>query len=82
MVWLAHDQPFPGISQWAEYDVDMGTLTLVSNGGITQDLGIKIQKPMRKYLRQAKMIDTVLVQNKKIHDFGRIPLLVRETVIN
>jgi hypothetical protein len=79
-VWLAHDQPFPAPLQWAEYDVDLGRLSIVTNGGVVQDLGIPIHKPMRKYLRQAKLLDTVLVKDKKIHDFGRIPLLVRESV--
>jgi hypothetical protein len=78
-VWLAHDMPFPGILQWAEYDVDLGTLNFVSDDGKTQDLGMTVQPTMRKYLRQATTIDTVLVQDKQIRDFWSIPLIVRET---
>lgn len=79
-VWLLHDAPFPGIVQWAEYDVDMDSLCFVTEDGKTQDLGLRIQPAMRKYLRQGQKIDAVLIKDKKIHDFTRIPLLVRETM--
>lgn len=78
-VWLAYDQPFSDVVEWAEYDVDRAAITFVMRGGKVQDLGITIHKPMRKYLRLASKIDLMLVRNKKIEDFGRVPLLVRET---
>jgi hypothetical protein len=79
-VWLAHDMPFPGILQWAEYDVDMATVTFVTTDGRMQDTGLKVQPVMRRYLRQATVIDAVLVQEGKIHDFFRVPLIVRESM--
>jgi hypothetical protein len=80
-VWVAHDKPFPGILQWAEYDVDLGTLHFVTDDGKIQDLGMVVQPSLRKYMRMAEKVDTLLVQNEKICDFYSIPLIVRETMM-
>lgn len=80
-VLVAHDRPFPGILQWAEYDVDIGNIIFVTNEGRIQDMGMKIQPTMRKYLRMAQKIDTVLVQDGQIRDVWNVPLVVRETGI-
>lgn len=79
-VLLAHDQPFPGVLQWAEYDVDMGSLVFILDDGRMQDFGVRVEPAMGRYLRQAKMMDTVLVVKDQIHDFFRVPLLVRDTM--
>ncbi len=79
-VWLAHDKPFPGVLQWVEYDVDMGTLVFILDDGRMQDFGMRVEPAMGRYLRQSKMIDAVLVFDKKIHDFARVPVLVRDTI--
>lgn len=79
-VMLAHDQPFPGVLQWAEYDVDMGSLVFILDDGRMQDFGVRVEPAMGRYLRQAKMMDTVLVVKDQIHDFFRVPLLVRDTM--
>lgn len=79
-VWLAHDRPFPGILQWVEYDVDAQSLVFVTSDGKTQDLGLTIHPPLRKYLRLATTIDTILYRDKKIQDFYSVPLVVRETM--
>ena len=50
-VWLLHDKPFSDILMWAEYDIDAASLTLVMRDGKIQELGLKIQMPVRKYLR-------------------------------
>lgn len=78
-VWLLHDKRFPDIVMWAEYDVDSASLTLVMRDGKTQDLGMKIHPPMRKYLRAARQLFTVLLKDEKIADTYILPLLVRET---
>ena len=79
-VWLAHDAPFPGVLQWVEYDVDTGMMTFVTDDGKIQDLGFKISQVISRYLRQSTTIDTILVLEQKIHDFYRVPLLVRESL--
>lgn len=79
-VLLAYDQPFPGVLQWVEYDVDMGNLVFILDDGKMQDFGMKVEAAMSRYLRQAKMIDTMLVMDEQIKDFYRVPLLVRDTL--
>lgn len=79
-VWLAHDKPFPGVLQWVEYDVDLESLIFVLDDGKIQDFGMKVAPVMGRYLQQSKMIDTVLVVDKQIKDFGRVPILVRDTL--
>ncbi len=78
-VWLLHDKRFQDVVMWAEYDVDSASLILVMRDGKTQDLGMKIHAPMRKYLRAARQLFTVLLENEKIADTYILPLLVRET---
>lgn len=78
-VWLLHDKRFTDIVMWAEYDVDSASLCLVMKDGKTQDLGMKIHPPMRKYLRAARQLFTVLLENEKMVDTYILPLLVRET---
>lgn len=78
-VWLLHDQRFTDIVLWAEYDVDSATLTLVLRDGKIQELGMKIHPPMRKYLREARQLYTMRLENQKIVDTYILPLLVRET---
>lgn len=78
-VWLLHDQRFQDIAMWAEYDVDAASLTLVLRDGRTQELGMKIHPPMRKYMRQARQLYTMRVENQKIADSYILPLVVRET---
>jgi len=78
-VWLLHDQRFQDIVMWAEYDVDSASLILVMRDGKMQDLGMKIHAPMRKYLRAARQLYTMRVDNGKIADTYILPLLVRET---
>ena len=79
-VMLAYDKPFPGVLQWVEYDVDMGNLVFILDDGKMQDFGMKVEAAMGRYLRQAKMIDTMLVMDEQIKDFYRVPLLVRDTM--
>ncbi len=78
-VWILHDKPFPDILMWAEYDIDAASLTLVYRNGKVQSLGMKIHAPMRQYLRTARQLFTMQLEDKKIIDTYILPLLVRET---
>jgi hypothetical protein len=78
-VWILHDKPFPDILMWAEYDIDSASLTLVYRNGKTQELGLKIHAPMRKYLRSARQLFTMRLEGDQIVDTYVRPLLVRET---
>ena len=78
-VWLVHDKPFTDVLMWAEYDIDAASLTLVMKDGRIQELGLKIQPPVRKFLREARQIFTMYMKDEKLQDTYILPLLVRET---
>lgn len=80
-VWLIYDQWLAEAVMWAEYDVDTASLQLVMRHGKTQDFGYTIHPPMRKFLRQAKQLYLMMVQNQEVVDAGIVPLMIRETGI-
>jgi hypothetical protein len=77
-VWVTHDERLPGIPQWAEFDVDDSSLAFICKGGKVQDVGMKIQPTLRRYLRGAKNVEIMFVQEKKLVDMWRVPLIIRE----
>ena len=77
--WILHDKPFPIALMWAEYDIDTSSLILVGRDGKIIDLGMKIFPDTRKFLRNARQICTLRIQNDDIDDSYVLPLLVRET---
>ncbi len=79
-VWVFHNEPFPGVLEWAEYDMEEEKLTFITKQGRLNDLGIEIKPLMSKYLRKAKSVTAYLVNDKKLHDFIEVPLLVRTTL--
>lgn len=78
-IWLLHDRYFDELIAWAEYDIDMATLCLVTHDGRMQPLGMKIHQPLRKYMQNGRQLYTMLVKDKKIVDSYILPLLVRDT---
>lgn len=78
-VWLVHDRPFTDIALWADYDIDSASLSLIMRNGKIQPLGLAIHPPVRKYLRQARQLYTMLLKDEKITDAYVLPLMVRET---
>ncbi len=77
-IWLVHEQAFPDILMWAEYDIDTASLSLVFREGRVQDIGMRIHPPMRKYLARSRQIFTMLLQGDKVADCYIMPLLVRD----
>ena len=51
-----YGKQLPEEIHWAEYDIDLSMLTLVTWTGKVMGLGMKIHKPFRKYLRTAEEI--------------------------
>ncbi|NCC21491.1 MAG: hypothetical protein EOM26_03405 [Alphaproteobacteria bacterium] len=76
-VWVLHTRPFPGILLWAEYDADTEAVTLCMEDGKIQELGIKVNQQVGKFLLRAKRVFTILTDGKKIEDMYLVPLLVR-----
>jgi hypothetical protein len=56
MAMVIYTMPLPEGIHWAEYDVDLSMLTLVTWSGKVMGLGMKIHKPFRKYLKMANQI--------------------------
>jgi len=77
-----HDQPLPDILKWVEFDADLETVTLVTEGGKLQDLGIKIPSDMSYYIENAMELTTMLVKDGKVADFAIVPMLTRNTITN
>jgi hypothetical protein len=76
-LWVLHDKPLPMILNWAEYDADLASLTLVAQDGEVLDLGMKIHKPLQKPMLEAREIYVVLLSQDEIKDMYILPLMVR-----
>tara|TARA_R110002124_G_scaffold287365_1_gene474288 strand:+ start:223358 stop:223831 length:474 start_codon:yes stop_codon:yes gene_type:complete len=74
---LIVDKPFPEILYWAEYDLDTDEMFFVTVLGKIQPLGKIVQSVFRPFLSQATFITAVRMQDEKLADNQRIPLIVR-----
>lgn len=81
-VWLLHDRPLPARLEWVEYDADMESVTLVTEEGKIQDIGIGMPPGFAFHLLDAVQITALHVEDKKIIDGARVPLVARGTSIN
>jgi hypothetical protein len=76
---VLHDQRLPDYIHWAEYDMDLNTLTFVTWRGAVIGLGMKIQPAFRKYLSLAHEITMQYMQGG--HSIGfmdKVPMVVRK----
>ena len=80
-IWIMHDTPFKGMLNWVEYDLDDGGITFVKDSGIVQDLGMKIQQPIRKVLKKVNKVFTMCIEDGKIQDFSIAVLAIRKSGI-
>ncbi|MFA7277292.1 MAG: hypothetical protein WC043_10885 [Pseudobdellovibrionaceae bacterium] len=60
---LLYTRELPELIEWAEYDVDLSMLTLVTWSGRVMGLGMKVHAPFRKYLKMASEIALVHMEN-------------------
>ncbi|MDB5492559.1 MAG: hypothetical protein JWO78_2408 [Micavibrio sp.] len=81
-IWVLHNKPLPMILNWAEYDVDLSTLTFVAQDGEALELGMTIHKPLQKPMMAAREVYVVLMDDKEIKDMYILPLMVRDTKFN
>lgn len=73
-VFMTHDRQFPFVLNWAEYDGDTNTLSLISQDGLSISFGMAIPKVMRPALMKTNRIHTILIQREDIMDFYVIPM--------
>ncbi len=81
-VWVLHDQPFPAILHWAEYDEENNELTFITHDGKIQDLGMKIPNDIGDILLDADEICAMYMKDGKVQDIGIVPIMVRDTVFH
>ena len=76
-VWILHDQPFPDLLEWVEFEVKTGIMTFVTKEGKLQDLGLTIHAPMKEYVAHARQAFLVMMRHNEVRDMGLVPLIVR-----
>lgn len=81
-VWLLHDKPFSDFLRWVEYDAADNKVTIVTQQGRVQDLGMVIPAPMIPAFLKARDICIAQLRNKKIHDMYILPFLARDAVMH
>lgn len=74
---LIVDKPFAEILYWAEYDLDLDELFFVTVRGKILPLGKRVATMFRPYMSQATYITAVRMQDEKLADTQRVPLIVR-----
>lgn len=78
MSLVLFDFDLPDAVHWVEYDMDIDSLTFVTWRGAIFSLGLKIQKPFRRYLSRRNEIYLVQMgEDKAIKMMDMVPLVVR-----
>lgn len=73
---ILHDQELPTSLEWIEYDPQRNKMTLVFEGGKSQDLGLAIEKKATKNLLQGQKITLSYIKDQKIVSNLDIPLII------
>ncbi len=74
---LIVDKPFAEVLYWAEYDLDLDELFFVTVRGKILPLGKVVASMFRPYMSQATYITAVRMEDEKLADNQRVPLIVR-----
>ena len=74
-VSILHKGKLPFVLKWVEYDPDLNTLTLVSETGQMQDVGLKIPDSYKNRFAITSHIFVVRVGDKGMEDFYDVPLM-------
>lgn len=75
-IWVIHDQPFPDLIEWIEFDAEKGVMTFITPGGKLQNLGVTIHPPMTHAVAAARQVCLIMMMNGEIRDMGLVPLNV------
>lgn len=76
-VWICHDKPLPHGVDWVEYDVDLGTVTLVGRGGVMYDYGEIIRPELRTYLKKATFAYVIYMKDGDMQDMREVKVVTR-----
>lgn len=81
-VWILHDQPFSHYLKWVEYDAADNNVTIVTQEGKMQPLGLHLPDAIIPALSQTERICITQLRDEKIWDVYVLPFLVTEAVLN
>ncbi len=75
---VLHNRPLPRRADWAEYDMDLATLTFVTWDGAIFDLGIKVQPILGEKMARAVRMNMIYMEGgEKIAGVDYCPLIIR-----
>jgi len=77
-VYIFYDGKIAEDTEYALYSIDDASLQLVSIAGRIQDIGMTVQKPMRKYMRKGDMIYIIEMKDGKPGHIIHIPMIIHD----
>lgn len=78
-VYLFYDGKIAEDTEYALYSIDDSSLTLISNTGRVQDIGMIVHKPMRKYMRGGDNIYVIeMIDGTTPGKIVNIPMIIHE----
>ncbi len=75
-LWLLHDKPIEHYLAWLEYDHTDRRMTLISDIGQIQDLGMQPSTFISDLILKSVNARLLLVQNKEILNVSNIPIVI------
>lgn len=77
-VYIFYDGKIAEDTEYALYSIDDSSLTLVAHNGRIQDIGMTVQKPMRKYMRKGDMIYIIEMKDRNPGKIIHIPMIIHD----
>lgn len=77
-VYIFYDGEISEETEYVLYSIDDSTLNLVSHNGRIQDIGMKVHKPMRQYMRKADYIYMIAMRDGHPDKIIHIPMIIHE----
>lgn len=75
-VYIFHQKKIPEQLNWAEYDKEAATISLITKTGRIQDLGIKIEKLMQDKIGNPTRVFIIYVKDQKTEQILEIPMVI------
>jgi hypothetical protein len=78
-LWFLHDMPLEHSIAWVEYDPDSKSLTIITDDGASQDLGMNTTDVMEPYLSATTVAHFGLVQNSRVEAIQEAPVTIHQS---
>lgn len=73
-IWLLHDQNFPDILEWAEFNPQTRELSLITESGMTLPLGMELPQRMIERMENSVELYAILMEGTQYKDLYILPL--------